>query len=139
MQTTWRTNALTDRSAILAYLETDRLYAPGDVIYLTFDDGPTGPRWTPQVLEVLARYDARATFFVLGQQAKRFPDLIEAEVEAGHSVVNHTFDHHTLDGISRRAFFEEVQDTEAILGDLTTRYLRPPYGATDAYDPGPCN
>jgi peptidoglycan/xylan/chitin deacetylase (PgdA/CDA1 family) len=82
---------------------------------------------------VLARYSAKATFFVLGQQAKRFPDFIVAEVQAGHAVANHTYDHHTLTGISREAFFKEVQNTEAILGDLATKCLRPPYGATDAY------
>jgi peptidoglycan/xylan/chitin deacetylase (PgdA/CDA1 family) len=103
------------------------------VLYLTFDDGPADPRWTPQVLDVLAAYDARATFFVLGQQAARFPELIEAEVAAGHTVANHTFDHRTLDGIGREAFLEEIRRTEQALGEVGTRCLRPPYGATDAY------
>jgi peptidoglycan/xylan/chitin deacetylase (PgdA/CDA1 family) len=103
------------------------------VIYLTFDDGPVDPQWTPQVLEALARYDARATFFVLGQLAQRFPELIQAEVDAGHSVANHTFDHRTLDGVGREAFFDELTKAEEILGDTSARCLRPPYGATDAY------
>jgi len=105
----------------------------GGVIYLTFDDGPTDPEWTPQVLEVLDRYDAQVTFFVLGRLAERFPDLIDDEVDAGHSVANHTFDHHTLDGIGREAFFDELQKTEEILGEKGVKCLRPPYGATDAY------
>jgi peptidoglycan/xylan/chitin deacetylase (PgdA/CDA1 family) len=105
----------------------------GPVLYLTFDDGPAAPSWTPQVLEVLGRHEARATFFVLGQLAKRYPELIEAEVQAGHAVANHTFDHQTLDGMGRAAFFEEIQDTEAVLGAAGRRCLRPPYGATDAY------
>jgi len=104
----------------------------GEVVYLTFDDGAIRA-WTPQILEVLARYDAKATFFVLGQLAERFPDIIQAEVDAGHTVGNHTYDHHTLDGLSRDAFFQEVQDTEEALGGLGTKCLRPPYGATDAY------
>lgn len=107
--------------------------AVGRVVHLTFDDGPTDPQWTPQVLEVLARYNARATFFVLGQLVQRFPDLIQAEAAAGHAVANHTYDHHTLDGICREAFFQEIQDTEAALGDWGTKCLRPPYGAIDAY------
>ena len=53
------------------------------VIYLTFDDGPVDPRWTPQVLAELARLDAKVTFFVLGQLAARYPDLVAAEVKAG--------------------------------------------------------
>ncbi len=105
----------------------------GGVIYLTFDDGPVDPRWTPQVLEVLANYDAKATFFILGVLAERFPELIDSEVEAGHSVGNHTFDHRTLDGIGREAFFDELQKAEEILGDKGVKCLRPPYGATDAY------
>jgi peptidoglycan/xylan/chitin deacetylase (PgdA/CDA1 family) len=106
---------------------------PGDVIYLTFDDGPVDPRWTPQVLEALARHDAKATFFILGQLAQRFPELIQAEVDAGHSVGNHTFDHRTLDGIGREAFFNELLATEKALGDKGSKCMRPPYGATDAY------
>jgi peptidoglycan/xylan/chitin deacetylase (PgdA/CDA1 family) len=102
-------------------------------IYLTFDDGPVDPQWTPQVLEALAPYDAKATFFVLGALAERFPELIEDQVEAGHAVANHTFDHHTLDGIGREAFFNEIQKTEEILGEKAAKCLRPPYGATDAY------
>jgi peptidoglycan/xylan/chitin deacetylase (PgdA/CDA1 family) len=107
--------------------------AADKVIYLTFDDGPTDPRWTPQVLEALARHDARVTFFVLGRQVEWFPELVAAEVQAGHTVANHTYDHHTLDAIGREAFFKEIQDAEALLGDLVTKCLRPPYGATDAY------
>ena len=104
-----------------------------NVIYLTFDDGPTDPEWTPQVLEVLDRYDAQVTFFVLGRLAERFSDIIDDEVDAGHSVANHTFDHHTLDGIGREAFFDELQKTEEVLGEEGVKCLRPPYGATDAY------
>ena len=105
----------------------------GGVIYLTFDDGPIDPQWTPQVLEALAGYDAKATFFVLGRLAERFPELIDSEVEAGHAVANHTFDHSTLDGIGREAFFDEIQKTEEILGEKAVKCMRPPYGATDAY------
>jgi peptidoglycan/xylan/chitin deacetylase (PgdA/CDA1 family) len=106
---------------------------PDKVVYLTFDDGPVDPHWTPQVLDVLASFDAKATFFTLGQLALRYPDLIRTEAEAGHTVANHTFDHHTLDGIGREAFFKEVEDAQAALGEYGTRCLRPPYGAMDAY------
>ena len=73
------------------------------------------------------------TFFVLGQLAARYPDLVAAEVKAGHSVANHTYGHQTLDKIGREAFLKEVQSTEATLGARGTKCLRPPYGATDAY------
>lgn len=107
---------------------------PADnVIYLTFDDGPTDPQWTPQALAVLAQHDARATFFVLGQNAQHYPDLIQAEHDAGHAIANHTFDHQSLSGLGREAFFDEVQSTQHILGDKGVPCLRPPYGTTDSY------
>jgi peptidoglycan/xylan/chitin deacetylase (PgdA/CDA1 family) len=105
---------------------------PDNVIYLTFDDGPD-PQWTPQVLSILAGYNARATFFVLGRSAQRYPDLIQAEYDAGHTVANHTFDHQSLSGLCREAFFNEVEATKAILGDKSVPCLRPPYGRMDSH------
>jgi peptidoglycan/xylan/chitin deacetylase (PgdA/CDA1 family) len=102
------------------------------VVYLTFDDGPTA-KWTLQILEVLARYDAHATFFVLGEQAKQYPELIEQELAAGHTLGNHSFAHLSMDGVTRRGFLREVESTADILGNAGTQCLRPPYGAVDAY------
>ncbi|HEX2032766.1 MAG TPA: polysaccharide deacetylase family protein, partial [Chloroflexota bacterium] len=108
-------------------------------VYLTFDDGPH-PTYTPQVLDTLARHGVVGTFFVLGQQAERYPDLVRRAASAGHYVANHTYDHHTLQGAGLQQFMHEVQGTRDILvriaGDVFTldhdvRYLRPPYGATD--------
>ena len=100
------------------------------VVHLTFDDGPQ-PQWTPQILAVLARYHARATFFVLGQQAQRYPGLIQAIVSGGHTVANHTFSHASLRGIGRDLFVSEVQRTQVVLRGIGTACLRPPYGAID--------
>lgn len=109
------------------------------ILYFTFDDGPS--IYTQQFLDVLAANNAQATFFVLVQNAQAQPDLIRAQAAGGHYVANHTFDHHTLDGISRSAFIDEVRNTEQILLgvaqdlfvlDGRVRFLRPPYGATDA-------
>ncbi len=109
------------------------------IVYLTFDDGPSG--YTQQVVDLLASYGAQGTFFVLGQQADSKPDLIRTEALGEHYVGNHTYDHTSLEGLSPEEFMDQVERTkEAILdaaGDLFTldhdvRYLRPPYGATDA-------
>lgn len=100
------------------------------VVYLTFDDGPS-EQWTPQVLDVLAKHDAHATFFVVGTNAQRFPDLIQAECDAGHAIANHTMTHQSLAGLDREAFGEQVGDARALLGDGWVPYLRPPYGAVD--------
>jgi len=104
----------------------------GAVVYLTFDDGPH-VEYTPQVLDVLARHGARATFFVVGRLVRAYPDLIERIAAEGHTLANHTWNHEDLAGLSRPAFDETVGRTQAILGDLATPCLRPPYGSVDAF------
>jgi peptidoglycan/xylan/chitin deacetylase (PgdA/CDA1 family) len=101
------------------------------VIHLTFDDGPD-PTWTPEVLRVLARYNARATFFAVGRYAEVYPQLIQAAVAAGHTVGNHTYSHWSLVGLSREQFSREVLRAEEALGGYGVKCLRPPYGHTDA-------
>jgi peptidoglycan/xylan/chitin deacetylase (PgdA/CDA1 family) len=98
-------------------------------VALTFDDGP-GPA-TPEVLEVLGGFRARATFFLLGQNVVRYADFARAIVPAGHEVANHTFSHRPLPELSsaeRRA--EIARGHQAIL-DVTgvaPRLIRPPFG-----------
>ena len=104
----------------------------GAVVYLTFDDGPHLV-YTPQVLDVLARYDARATFFVIGSLAQAYPDIIQRIAAEGHTIANHTWNHEDLAGLSRAAFDETVGRTQTILADLATPCLRPPYGSVDAF------
>ena len=102
------------------------------VVYLTFDDGPHA-EYTPQVLDVLARHGARATFFVVGRLARAYPDIIERIAAEGHTVANHTWNHEDLATLTRPEFDETVGRTEAILGDLATPCLRPPYGSIGAH------
>lgn len=111
---------------------------PGKRIALTFDDGPD-PQWTPKILDVLRREGVPATFFMVGSQAARHPDLVRAVERAGEEIGNHTFTHagmSTGPGWLRRA---EVELTEAILAGITghyPRFIRPPYSATsDAVTP----
>jgi peptidoglycan-N-acetylglucosamine deacetylase len=104
------------------------------VVYLTFDDGPT-PAWTPLVLELLARYRAQATFFVLGRNAAAHPELIRQEFAAGHGVGNHTWSHRRLTGLSDGQLAAELGSTSAAIQRATgapVRCLRPPYAAVDA-------
>jgi cellulose synthase/poly-beta-1,6-N-acetylglucosamine synthase-like glycosyltransferase/peptidoglycan/xylan/chitin deacetylase (PgdA/CDA1 family) len=111
---------------------------PRKRIALTFDDGPD-PRWTPNILEVLRRERVPGTFFMVGSQAARHPDLVREVERAGHQVGNHTFTHagmSTGPAWLRRA---EVDLTEAVLLGITghySRFIRPPYSATsDAVTP----
>lgn len=108
------------------------------IIYFTFDDGPAAD--TPDVLAALADNNARATFFVLGGQVKAYPDLLRAEVEAGHYVANHTFNHPSLRDIPHDVFVTEMNDTfeivQSTVGDMfkldgRMYLMRPPYGHTD--------
>ena len=104
----------------------------GDVVYLTFDDGPS-PQYTPQILDVLARHDARATFFVVGRLAQAYPDIVQRIATEGHTIANHAWNHEDLAGLSRAAFDETISRTQAVLGDLAAPCLRPPYGSMDAF------
>jgi len=98
------------------------------VVYLTFDDGPG--EWTQPILDVLAEYDAHATFFVLGRQAAAHAEMIEEMYEAGHGIANHTWKHVDLVTVSRAYFEAEVGDTADAIGEeYESKCLRPPYGS----------
>ncbi len=104
----------------------------GGVVYLTFDDGPH-TTYTPQVLDILARHGARATFFVLGSVAERHPDLVARIVAEGHTVANHSWNHGNLAGLPHPSFDDTIGRTQAVLAEHATPCLRPPYGSTDAF------
>ncbi len=99
-------------------------------VCLTFDDGPD-PVYTPAILDVLAAYNAKATFFVLGEAAAEFPQLIERIVAEGHSIGNHTYSHpnpwFTAEDIARREVTKTSDIIEHIVG-IRPRWFRPPYG-----------
>ncbi|RLT44671.1 MAG: polysaccharide deacetylase family protein [Chloroflexi bacterium] len=101
--------------------------ANGKAIYLTFDDGPH-PDHTPQILNVLAEYNAAATFFVVGSRAQGQEALLKEMYEAGHAIGNHSWSHRKLDTLDWESFDEEVGATAALLGGYGSRCLRPPYG-----------
>lgn len=101
------------------------------VVAVTFDDGPNA-EFTPQILDVLERHAAKATFFMLGQNVAAQPELAREVVRRGHAVGNHTFAHPRLSDVSPLAVARELsQCNQAIRGALneTTRLMRPPQGA----------
>lgn len=95
-----------------------------DTIYLSFDDGPTEEA-TPFVLEQLKQYNATATFFCLGQQAIKFPHLIESIKQNGHSIGNHSFSHPNGWTTNTDKYIKDVESCDNI---LHARMFRPPYG-----------
>ncbi|GAA1776137.1 polysaccharide deacetylase family protein [Streptomonospora arabica] len=101
-------------------------------IALTFDDGPGGR--TPELLDALAKYDAKATFFVTGVPVREFPDTVRREYAEGHELANHTVHHPDLTSLGKG----EIDDELATVNGLVRRQtgysmdlMRPPYGATD--------
>jgi peptidoglycan-N-acetylglucosamine deacetylase len=98
-----------------------------DVVALTFDDGPD-PVHTPRVLEMLARYDARATFFMVGVNAERYPGVVDQVVGGGHAVGNHTWDHRSFHRLSSRERRRQVRACAATLRPHASRLFRSPRG-----------
>ena len=107
-----------------------RMPSTSPIAYFTFDDGPT-PSVTGVLLDILARFDAPATFFVLGEYADRDPALVRAIVEAGHVVGNHSYSHPDPWKTTEDLLLGELERTTILLEDLTQqpiRLMRPPYG-----------
>jgi cellulose synthase/poly-beta-1,6-N-acetylglucosamine synthase-like glycosyltransferase/peptidoglycan/xylan/chitin deacetylase (PgdA/CDA1 family) len=100
-------------------------------IALTFDDGPSSP-WTDDILDVLERDSVRATFFVIGQNAERHPDLIHRLWDEGHEIGNHTFTHPNLAAVTPERMRLELTATQRVIeADLgrSTVLFRAPYNA----------
>ncbi len=95
-----------------------------NVIYLTFDDGPT-EKITPWILAILKSYSATATFFLVGKNAENLPDLVSRIVAEGHTVGNHT--HRHINGWKTRAG-EYVSDAARAAPYTSNSLFRPPYG-----------
>jgi len=103
------------------------------MVFLTFDDGPH-PDYTPQVLEILDRYKAPATFFLIGERAHAHQLLIQQIHSQGHIVGNHSFSHRRFYFRSASTLEEELLRTERILVEATGEkpsFFRPPYGHFD--------
>jgi peptidoglycan/xylan/chitin deacetylase (PgdA/CDA1 family) len=105
--------------------------APGTrQIALTYDDGPTDPH-TQRLLEVLARHDVRATFFLIGHCVQQQPDIVREIAKAGHAIGNHTFTHPLLIFKSGTEIRRELSQCGAALSDTIGEHsnlFRPPFG-----------
>ncbi len=100
-------------------------------IYLTFDDGPN-PTWTPEILSLLEANGAQASFFVIGENAKAWPGLVEREARDGDTVGDHTWSHPNLIALSGNAVWTELARDKNLITALTGKapsLWRPPYEA----------
>lgn len=107
-----------------------KLPANGNCVYLTFDDGPT-PEVTPWVLDELDKYNAKATFFCIGDRIDKSPDLFKRLIDDGHSIGNHSYSHLNAWHVDAEAYLEDIEKCQESILKLHpqgTNLLRPPYG-----------
>ena len=99
-------------------------------IALTFDDGPH-PQYTPEMLAALKDRDVKATFFLLGEEVEKYPEIVEEIYEQGHLIGNHSYKHEQLSKLSMKQACEQVNRTNELICDVTgtyPSYIRPPFG-----------
>lgn len=110
--------------------ELKELDPSGKYVAFTFDDGPH-PNVTPRILQTLKEYDIRATFFMLGNRVKNYPNIAKQVADNGHEIGNHTYSHPNLKKSTTQQIIEEIHSTNEII-TLTTgiepTLFRPPYG-----------
>ena len=100
-------------------------------VAVTFDDGPN-KKSTPEILDILDRFNVKATFFVLGKYVDKYPDITKRIVENGHVIGNHTYSHPDLRFKFNSGIMEQIKMAEEAIYKATsvqTHLLRPPYGA----------
>jgi peptidoglycan-N-acetylglucosamine deacetylase len=106
----------------------------GSRVALTFDDGPD-PEWTPRVLDLLGGAGVRATFFLIGERARRAPEVVRRIAREGHEIGNHSWSHRSPWVCGPRATRDEVARAHATLAELAgaaPRHFRPPWGMVNA-------
>lgn len=126
-----RSKSLTLSQLMQKYPETLMTQGPRSKrIALTFDDVPD-PRFTPQLLDVLRKYQVKATFFVVGSRAEKHPALVARMIREGHVIGNHSYNHPEFGKLSMNEFRSQIIRTENVIAALAgykPRLIRPPYG-----------
>jgi len=97
------------------------------VAALTFDDGPH-PEFTPRLLDILERHQARATFFCVGKFAQSHPDIVQRAAQAGHAIGNHSWDHPSFPLITASERRAQIRACANAIAPFGQRLFRPPYG-----------
>ena len=106
-------------------VETDK-----KVVALTFDDGPH-EKYTTELLDTLANYDVKATFFLIGKNVEKYPEIVKRIQNEGHEIANHSYDHPILPFQSRRKIRRQIDSTSSLIesaAGVIPKYFRPPMG-----------
>jgi peptidoglycan/xylan/chitin deacetylase (PgdA/CDA1 family) len=98
-------------------------------VYVTFDDGPT-PTSTPWILDLLAKREVKATFFCVGNNVLKYPELVQRIRDEGHTIGNHTMNHEKGTATNWKCYRESIDETERV---TATGLFRPPYGRIRAW------
>ncbi|MEK4328279.1 polysaccharide deacetylase family protein [Paenibacillus sp. FSL R7-0312] len=126
-----RNKGLSLSQLLRKYPDTIKTQGPRrKIIALTFDDVPD-PRFTPQLLDVLHKYNVKATFFVVGSRAEKHPGLVARIIREGHAIGNHSYNHPEFGKLGMNEFRTQIIRTENIIQALAgykPRLIRPPYG-----------
>ena len=101
-----------------------RFSASAKEIYLTFDDGPT-PEITTYVLNELKKHNAKATFFCIGKNVKKYHTIYERIKKEGHAIGNHTYNHLNASRVTKTSYIDNIQKAEKL---IKSNLFRPPYG-----------
>lgn len=100
---------------------------------ITFDDGPN--ELTPKFLEILEKFQAKATFFCIGKNVEKYPEIVKSIIQQGHTIGNHTFNHSNQNGFFNTSkVIDEISKTENVIYEITgmkTNLFRPPFGITN--------
>lgn len=105
-------------------------YSDQKLVALTFDDGPH-PVYTERLLDGLKERNVKATFFLIGKSADKYPDLVKRMAEEGHLIGNHTMDHVQLNHQTYEKALEQIRKSNQVISQITgqtPRYIRPPFG-----------
>lgn len=117
-----------DQAVIVRRGTIYRKHTTQQLVALTFDDGPS-LEWTPQILEALKKEQVKATFFMIGEHVKKYPQVARRIAEEGHEIGNHTSDHHVLIYYKMDELEKEINDAQNTIREVTgvtPKYFRPP-------------
>lgn len=104
-------------------------------VALTFDDGPS-EIYTPQILAILKKYNIKATFFMVGENAKAHPDMVKMVLADGHAINSHSLTHPMLTKLSDKELHNEVEQPQVIINNIIGKKpvcLRYPFGASNSH------
>src|SRR5256885_10519884 len=112
----------------------DWIHVDGPYVAMTFDDGPSA-KLTPKLLDLLAAHHIKATFFLIGENAAEYPELVAREMRGGHEVANHSWSHPNFGKMSDEGVRSQLRRTDDAIRSATgsrPTLMRPPYGSISA-------